>query len=146
MNAFMYQAALYCERCGLKIRRALKRVGKAPEDPSNEGTYDSDDFPKGPFAEGGGEADSPHHCDGCGLFLENPLTSEGLEYVSERIQEWIVNPTSGNPRVLDLWEESYRHDGLDGGQEKTFEIYRERRAYLAAKRKRKEVTQPTITQ
>jgi len=28
----------------------------------------------GPYPDGGGEADAPQHCGGCGVFLENPLT------------------------------------------------------------------------
>ena len=75
MNAFIYQAALYCEDCAGHIRQRLAREGyqvRAEED--------SDSYPCGPFANGGGEADSPQHCDACHAFLENPLTSEGVGY------------------------------------------------------------------
>jgi len=34
---------------------------------------DCDEYPVGPYPEGGGEADYPRHCDHCGLFLRNPL-------------------------------------------------------------------------
>ena len=44
---------------------------------------DSDTYPQGPYAYGGGEADSPQHCDGCQTFLWNPLTSDGYLYVME---------------------------------------------------------------
>lgn len=58
-------------------------------DASDEGSYDSDDFPKGPYPEGGGEADTPQHCDSCHEFLENPLTSDGMAYVRENQRgEW----------------------------------------------------------
>jgi hypothetical protein len=82
-DVYVYQAALYCEPCGEAIRERLTKEGSAPEDPSDEGSFDSGDFPKGPFADSGGEADSPQHCDACGEFLENPLTQEGLDYVAE---------------------------------------------------------------
>lgn len=86
MDAYIYQAALYCDACGEWIRKELARSGRAP-DPNNEYTYDSDDYPKGPFDNGGGEADCPQHCDACGTFLENPLTQEGYEHVRDAIEE-----------------------------------------------------------
>ena len=49
-------------------------------DPDN---CDSDEYPCGPYADGGGESDTPSHCGACGEFLENPLTSHGYEYVRE---------------------------------------------------------------
>jgi hypothetical protein len=30
---------------------------------TSESDYDSEDLPKGPYADGGGEADTPQHCD-----------------------------------------------------------------------------------
>jgi hypothetical protein len=44
---------------------------------TDENDYDSDDLPKGPYPNGGGEADTPQYCDGCGILLENPLTQAG---------------------------------------------------------------------
>jgi hypothetical protein len=49
---------------------------------TSESDYDSDDLPKGPYADGGGEADTPQHCDDCRRFLENPLTGDGLKAAS----------------------------------------------------------------
>lgn len=83
MNAYVYQAALYCERCGVKEREALDPYDP-PEKPDDESSYDSDDYPKGPYANGGGEADYPCHCDTCGEFLQNPLTADGDKYVREK--------------------------------------------------------------
>jgi hypothetical protein len=85
MQVYMYQAALYCEACGEAIRERLTAEGKAPSNPEDEHSFDSGDFPKGPYPEGGGEADCPQHCDACGLFLENALTADGLDYVREAI-------------------------------------------------------------
>lgn len=78
MQVFMFQAALWCEAC----------ARPAHVNESDESSYDSDEWPKGPYADGGGEADTPQHCDGCGLFLENPLTADGLAYVAERLAEF----------------------------------------------------------
>lgn len=66
MDAYIYQAALLCPDCA-KI---------APRD-DVEGPYDN----------GGGEADSPQHCDHCGVFLKNPLTADGEGYVREAIYD-----------------------------------------------------------
>src|SRR5437870_2158559 len=103
MNVYVYQAALLCEDCGVKARLELTAAAKAPADPDDEGSYDSDDFPKGPYPGGGGEADSPQHCDSgtecvnalvcrhgtheLGAFLENDLTAEGLVALADTIRE-----------------------------------------------------------
>jgi len=96
----MYQADLFCEDCGEEIRDALTNSGNAPDDPDDEYSYDSDDFPKGP--ESSGESDSVHHCgsgDACvnaiilpygskiGAWLGNDLTEEGLQSVCEAVQD-----------------------------------------------------------
>ena len=114
MNIYVYNADIYCEDCGDAIRDRIRDEGLHPADPDDESTYDSDEFPKGPFPDGGGEADSPQHCgsgEGClnafwisqgrkvGAFLENPLTSWGKEYVREAIQK--------GGEVTILWLEFY---------------------------------------
>lgn len=86
-DVYMYAAALLCEECGESIRARLTAEGKAPPDPDDESSYDSGDFPKGPFDDGGGEADTPQHCDACGEFLENPLTDEGVNDTRTMIEE-----------------------------------------------------------
>ena len=77
METYIYQAALHCEDCAVKIMEGL-----SPSDDSG----DSDDYPQGPYSDGGGEGDSPNHCDGCRAFLENPLTCDGYEYVQETVR------------------------------------------------------------
>lgn len=106
MDAYIFQAALYCETCGEKIRAKLTKQGKAPADPDNEHTYDSDDFPKGPYSDGGGEADVPENCDACHLFLENPLTMDGYEYVRGMAQEEMETEGKLQP-VVKEWLEFY---------------------------------------
>lgn len=73
MDAYIYQAVLWCEECGNKIKAELTAAGKAPEDPEDENTFDFDDFPKGPYPDGGGESDCEQFCDGCGCALDNPV-------------------------------------------------------------------------
>lgn len=85
MRAFIYSAALYCEPCGEAIRERLPLPAGA--ELGNESSYDSDAYPKGPYDDGGGEADCPQHCDACGRFLENPLTPHGVAYVAEAVAE-----------------------------------------------------------
>jgi len=79
MEAYIYQADIYCKECGEKLKLALD----SPENPDDETTFDSDEYPKGPFCDGGGEADSPQHCADCKVPLENPLTADGEEYAKE---------------------------------------------------------------
>lgn len=58
-------------------------------DDSDESSYDSGEFPKGPYGNGGGESDTPQHCGGCHEFLENPLTSAGYRYIRENYRpQW----------------------------------------------------------
>jgi hypothetical protein len=91
MDVYLYAADLFCEDCGDKIKASLA----AQADPDNESTWDSDEYPKGPYAEGGGEADSPQHCDDCGVFLENPLTNDGARYVVEQCEAYISGDDAG---------------------------------------------------
>ena len=88
MGAYLYKAALWCGPCIIKTLVAERKAAPGAIDMlpagaleqivsangfTSERDYDSDDLPKGPYADGGGEADTPQHCDGCGHFLENPL-------------------------------------------------------------------------
>ena len=58
MEAYIYQADIYCSACGGVLRTKLDAKGKRPADPDDETTFDSDDYPKGPIADGGGESES----------------------------------------------------------------------------------------
>lgn len=106
MEAYIYQAALWCEDCGAAIRRDLLALGKGPADPDDEDTYDSNDFPKGPFPDGGGEADCPQHCDDCGCWLENDLTSEGMDYLKDAIAAFLYRG-DGDPETIRAWIDGY---------------------------------------
>lgn len=118
MEVYLYQADLWCKDCGEEIREELTRRGQAPENRDDGHTYDSDEFPKGPFSDGGGGSDTPQHCaagESClnaitlkdqgkvGCWLENPVTTAGVEYIKEHI-------TSYPGLVTDLWREWYREE------------------------------------
>lgn len=116
MNAYIYQADIWCEACGKSIREKLIAEGKVPEDPDDETTYDSDEFPKGPYDNGGGEADLPQHCaagEGCldplviegykyGAFLENELTFHGMAQLGEQADD------ECRGLLVDFWLEFYK--------------------------------------
>ena len=95
VNVFIFQSALYCEECGEDIRNGLTEAGEAPADIDDESSYCSDKFPKGPYRNGGGEADSPQHCDCCRAFLQNPLTGDGYEYVRKAV-DYLADVESGD--------------------------------------------------
>jgi len=73
---YMFNAALLCEKCGTTARQEIDDQGGCPVDVENEYTYDSDEYPKGPYPNGGGEADYAHHCDHCDIALNNPVIEE----------------------------------------------------------------------
>jgi hypothetical protein len=123
MNVYIYAADIYCEDCGKAIRERITEEGwgifgsyTGPADPKDEWSYDSDEYPKGPYPDGGGEADFPQHCgsgpdclnaiqffDGtkAGAWLGNELTSDGIQYVKDAIEEDPEN------EVCQLWAECY---------------------------------------
>lgn len=117
MDAYIYNADIYCEQCGERIKARLDAEGHTPKNPDDERTFDSSEYPKGPFSDGGGEADTPQHCgegekclnalvlsDGTkvGCMLENDLTQAGAEYVKEYLRD---DPDS---EVVQLWANFYR--------------------------------------
>ena len=105
MEAYIYCAALYCEDCGDSIKSDL--MGSALDD------GDSGSYPQGPYSDGGGESDCPDHCDSCRLFLENPLTSYGYDYVRELLLDH-AETGRGAADVLAEWRVFYdMDDGLD---------------------------------
>jgi len=102
--------------------RANHPRGIRASGPGRQRSYDSDEFPKGPYPDGGGEADCPQHCgagaqcvnaiefdDGhkVGAWLENELTTDGVEYVREAIRE--------GGEVAEMWADYYRDYDLTVG-------------------------------
>lgn len=121
--SYIYQADVWCDDCGRAICKRLKREGLAPENPGDEWTFDSDEYPK--RADDDDEADTPQHCaageqcinaidlpsgDKVGL-LFGELTRDGVEYVKEAIAE--TEEGLGSKEVTDLWQQHYRDKGYD---------------------------------
>lgn len=102
MDAYYYQADIYCDSCATDIKADLIRSGDA-----DGHEVQSDLFPQGPYSEGGGEADCPQHCAHCRTFLDNPLTGDGETYVRDAFREF-VDTGRGSPDVLAEWKAGYR--------------------------------------
>lgn len=125
MDAYIYQAALLCPDCARNVMGEL--VGAISLGQINPADNNADTYPQGPYSDGGGEADCPQHCDHCGVFLENPLTTDGIAYVEKErtrrepfpgigvVKEWTafygIDPRpdpiqlrdNGQPRYCDPW-------------------------------------------
>ncbi|KKM76668.1 hypothetical protein LCGC14_1377920 [marine sediment metagenome] len=113
--AAIYGADNWCDDCAEAIRDDLRAHGKAPIDPGDEHSYDSDEFPK--RAGDDEESDSPQHCaagskclnarrlsDGTKIgLLFGELTSEGIEYVKAAIAEGGL--------VAEFWKAEYEEKG-----------------------------------
>ena len=109
----IYQADVYCDDCGRDIVRRLKGEGKNPADFDDENLYDSDEYPKD--GDDDEESDSPQHCgngadcvnaivlsDGSkvGCLIGTNLTSEGMDYVREAVQE-------GGMVAREVWRDEF---------------------------------------
>lgn len=119
---YIYNADVYCEACGEAIKADLDSKGLRPDHSDDESTYDSGDYPKGPYPYE--EADHPEHCgsgDDClepliidgekyGKFFGNPLTDEGLK----RLLRMARANEDHASELIDLWGETYGDDWLDG--------------------------------
>ena len=127
-DVYMFQGTLYCEDCGRDIQDKIRKEGKAPEEEDDEESFDSDDFPKGPYGDGGGESDSIHHCDSneaclnaielpcrskIGAWLGNDLTDDGAEWLSNSIKESLFRDDEHGRQVNRLWSLKYR-DRISG--------------------------------
>lgn len=95
MDAYIYQSALLCDDCAHDRQK---------DNWSQRRNDDSNVYPKGPYGDGGGEADHPQHCADCNLFLENPLTTDGEDYVRDA-----VDSVGCNTDTLTAWREHYAY-------------------------------------
>ena len=94
MQFYIFQADTYCPDCTTYIKgdlraRAQRTVQlenwkRIPVDETDESSYDSDYWPKGPYDNE--ESDTPQHCAACHVFLEQPLTQDGYKYVLEALR------------------------------------------------------------
>jgi len=105
----MYRGSFYCPDCARDIKREVRAEWKEKHGTPFEDNGDSEGYPQGPLEEGGGESDSPNHCDGCGVFLENPLTRHGVEWMKEQARGATEDLKEGNwpsPAFLE-WKRFY---------------------------------------
>jgi hypothetical protein len=127
-DVYMFQGALLCEDCGQSVQNKIRAAGKAPENETDEGSFDSDDFPKGPFGDGGGESDTINHCyngTSCpnaielpcgskiGAWLGNDLTNDGVDWLVQSIRSSIFTNDNHNRQVNRLWNLKY-WDSISG--------------------------------
>jgi len=109
-EVYIYQGALLCAGCGSEVKAELDTEMNADGHPlkpeGDETTYDSDAYPKGPYPDGGGEADGPQACDICRKFLENPLTQDGYEYLRSMVHEAEAKGRGNEPHILE-WKAFY---------------------------------------
>ena len=105
MNVYLFRAALLCEDCGIKAKAKIPNL--SGHDSEDESYFDSDDYPKGPYPNGGGEADCPQHCGHCQIFLENPLTEDGYNYVVDAVELFLSDSCSGDANVIRQWFRFY---------------------------------------
>jgi len=95
---YAYQADLWCGDCADKIKADLRAEGR-------EDTGDTDDWPQ--WGSDEEPSDTPWHCAGCGVFLENPLTEDGERYVGEHLAEALCQRHEGmdvGPCIADWWD------------------------------------------
>jgi len=101
MDIYIFNADIYCAGCG-------DRMQSETEIPIGADFQDSTTFPQGPYPNGGGEADTPQHCGDCDIFLENPLTSDGEQYVTESFEhEKKMGIKDGTARAVNIWADFY---------------------------------------
>ncbi len=132
MDVYIFQADIYCRDCGESLRRENPLPPGADLD--DESTFDSDAYPKGPYGDGGGEADCPQHCGACNLFLDNPLTGDGETYVRD-IFRLHVETGRGNAEVIADWRLAY--DWVwDDFESITLEMMREEKPLTPAQESR----------
>lgn len=97
-EVYIFQAALLCASCATKHMAEWAHLKPAHVDDSDLTRHDSNEWPNGPYGDGGGEADSPQHCDHCGVFLNNPITCAGQAYVRE---------LAAQGPIPDEWRDAY---------------------------------------
>lgn len=103
---YAYNADIYCDDCGGKIREELDGEGF-------EDTGDTDEYPQY-FDDD--ESDCPQHCGDCHVFLENSLTSDGYEYAKQAVEE-AVRRGDDDSVALTEWAPFYGIDTDNGSDD-----------------------------
>jgi hypothetical protein len=139
-RVYVYQAALLCEPCGEAVKAELDRVANLGGNVAFNRRWDSDDYPNGPHGNGGGEADSPQHCDHCHAFLDNPLTGDGEAYVLEKLADYL----SPEGWTRDSYATHVAHNCEAAGQD-VLAVWAERYGYLLAEPEESEDGSQSVT-
>lgn len=81
LDCYAYHATLYCVDCGKDIARHLDAAHV-----KDDGTTDT--YPQPSFFT---EVDSPTCCDDCGTLIECSLTSDGVDYCVDQIENHTIS-------------------------------------------------------
>ena len=66
-----------------------------------------------------GEADCPYHCEECEAYLDISLTSDGIDYVLNRFEDYL-NDKTGRIEILKQWADDIQwYTGLSEPAEDT---------------------------
>jgi hypothetical protein len=117
-GTYIYQADVWCENCAKEIAATLDADGQTPANVMDEASYDSDHYPKGPFFEE--ESDAPEHCAGCHIFLENPLTADGVEYMTQMVDKAVAEGRTDEPHIKE-WMDFYDYHPQEQNMEEQHE-------------------------
>jgi len=108
---YVYQAAFLCAACGETLKHRLDADGKQPEDPDDETTFDSDDYPKGPY-----RAEYKETCDS----MDRCLSLVGLREPSDLEEAFISHgqkirylDADGNPATAEYKQDRAGFHYLD---------------------------------
>ncbi|MBT9134403.1 MAG: hypothetical protein DDT38_01134 [Firmicutes bacterium] len=102
---YIYSASMLCSGCAEEV---MANTAKPVDyDADNESSWDSGDYPKGPYNANLCEADSPAHCNRCGVFFENPLTDEGRAWVRDLLEQRGHDTTA--PQCVHEYKKAYKH-------------------------------------
>lgn len=121
---YIYNASLWCDDCGEKIKRKLIGDGSVPTDADSR-MMDSDDYPQ--WHNDDSESDSPDHCqaaedcenaidlihygapssDKIGARVDGGLTEHGVSYLLDMIEQGKDRPSRSNGALHRYWTEEY---------------------------------------
>ena len=97
VESYVFDANIYCGECA-EAMGMLK-----------PGAFDVDGNEPSPIlTENQATADSPQHCGDCHVFLENPLTDHGVDYVIQALQDY--GDERGDQETLSTWATFYADD------------------------------------
>jgi len=84
MLTYIYAGKVFCENFGRAIREKLKKESKAPIFPDERWSYNSKDYPKGPYHSNKHTRGSPFNCAACncplGLLVVRQLEGKIIDY------------------------------------------------------------------